>query len=154
MHTHFITRKATPSDLPTLLLFEQEIIKAERPFDPTIRPDPVRYYDLEGMLEDPQVEVQVAEADGKLVGVGYARVSESRHFLNHTQHAYLGFMYVVPAHRGTGVIQRILEVLKEWAFSRGLTELRLEVYSENTNAIRAYEKAGFMPLMTEMRLRL
>jgi RimJ/RimL family protein N-acetyltransferase len=154
MHTHFITRKATPSDLSTLLLFEQEIIKAERPFDPTIRPDPVRYYDLEGMLVDPQVEVQVAEAEGELVGVGYARVSESRHFLDHTQHAYLGFMYVVPAHRGTGVIQRILEVLKEWAFSRGLTELRLEVYSENTNAIRAYEKAGFMPLMTEMRLRL
>ena len=32
-----IVRKATLDDLPTLLLFEQGVIEAERPFDPTIK---------------------------------------------------------------------------------------------------------------------
>jgi RimJ/RimL family protein N-acetyltransferase len=35
-----------------------------------------------------------------------------------------------------------------------LTEVRLQVYTENNAAIRAYEKAGFKQIMTEMRYEL
>jgi len=47
--------------------------------------------------------------------------------------------------------QGILEA--ERAFSRGVTEMRLEVYRDNLAAIKAYEKAGFSELLIEMRLR-
>ena len=40
-------RTATLDDLPVLLNFEQEIIKAERPFDVTIKEGPVSYLDHE-----------------------------------------------------------------------------------------------------------
>jgi len=43
---NLLLRDAVLEDLPFLKEFEQEIIKAERPFDPTIRQDPVSYYDL------------------------------------------------------------------------------------------------------------
>ncbi|MBC7747188.1 MAG: GNAT family N-acetyltransferase, partial [Methylotenera sp.] len=48
---HPITiRKARPADLQKLLVFEQGIITAERSYDPTLKEDPIHYYDLEKMI--------------------------------------------------------------------------------------------------------
>jgi len=60
-------------------------------------------------------------------------------------------MYVIPEFRGKGVNKLILEGLKDWVRSKGITELRLDVYFGNESAIRAYEKAGFSKLMIHMR---
>src|SRR3712207_7915030 len=45
-------------------------------------------------------------------------------------------------HRGKGVIAKVIEALKAWTESKGLTEMQLEVYEGNEAAIRAYEKVG------------
>jgi|HubBroStandDraft_1064217.scaffolds.fasta_scaffold106731_2 GNAT superfamily N-acetyltransferase len=146
-------RKATIADLPTLLRFEQGVIGAERPMDPTIQDGPIHYYDLDKMLASPHIHLVVAEiTPGILIGSGYARIDPSRHYLKHTHHAYCGFMYVDPAHRGKGVNQLIIDALKTWAHAQGLTELRLDVYTTNDSAIRAYEKAGFTPYLINMRM--
>ncbi|HLX65658.1 MAG TPA: GNAT family N-acetyltransferase [Puia sp.] len=151
-------RPATTADLPTLLRFEQGMISAERPMDPTIQDGPIHYYDLNKMLASPHIHLVVAEiADATtdhptLIGSGYARIDPSRHYLKHTHHAYCGFMYVDPAHRGKGVNQLIIDALKAWASSKNLTELRLDVYTTNDTAIRAYEKAGFTPYLINMRM--
>lgn len=149
-----IIREAQLKDLPTLKAFEQELIKAERPYDPTIRPDPVSYYDLEEYVKKDHVKVVVAEFKGALVGSGYAYAKMARPYLDHTQYAYLGFMYTKPEYRGRGVNQRIVEVLLEWAKSKGLSEVRLTVYNDNYPAVKAYEKTGFTSHINEMRLRL
>ena len=146
-------RQATTADLPTLLRFEQGVITAERPMDPTIRDGPIHYYDLNKMLTSPHIHLIVAETgDGTLIGSGYARIDPSRLYLKHTHHAYCGFMYVEPVHRGKGVNQLIIDALKDWAKSQSLTELRLDVYTTNDDAIRAYEKAGFTPYLINMRM--
>ncbi len=145
-------RPAVTADLPTLREFEQGVILAERPMDPTIKPGAIRYYDLPAMIASPDVELLVAELDGALVGSGYARIEPARHYLIHAVHAYLGFMYVDPAHRGKGINTLIIEALRQWARSRQITELRLDVYVENIRAIKAYEKAGFTAHMLNMRL--
>jgi ribosomal protein S18 acetylase RimI-like enzyme len=44
--------------------------------------------------------------------------------------------------------------LTGWAKAKGILEIRLDVYSDNDSAIRAYEKAGFSKLLTEMRVDL
>ena len=147
-------RPATLADLPTLLRFEQGVIAAERPMDPTIQDGPIHYYDLNKMLTSPHIHLVVAEANGTLIGSGYARIDPSRHYLKHAQHAYLGFMYVEPAYRGKGVNQLVIDALNTWARSQNLTELRLDVYTTNENAIRAYEKAGFTPYLINMRMGL
>lgn len=147
-------RPATREDLETLFLFEQGVIKAERPFDPTLKPDPINYYDLTAMIDDPNVELVVAELEDEIVGSGYARIENSKPYLQHGKHAYLGFMYVTPDKRGKGIIQKIIEFLKAWISSKNITELRLDVYKDNAHAIRAYEKAGFSQHMIEMRMEL
>ncbi|TCJ14024.1 GNAT family N-acetyltransferase [Flaviaesturariibacter flavus] len=147
-------RLATAADLEILRSFEQGIVAAERPLDPTLRPDPLHYYDLESLLENPHVDLMVAEHDGRLVGSGYARVEASRPFVLPEYYAYLGLMYVDPAYRGQGINALILEHLKVLVRARGITELRLEVYAGNEPAIRAYEKAGFEKLLVWMRLEI
>ena len=66
----------------------------------------------------------------------------------------MGFMYVDPKFRGQGVIQNIIEQLKQWSISLNIFETRLEVYSENTSAIKAYQKKGFENRMIEMKMDL
>lgn len=151
---NIITRKATINDLDTLRRFEQGVISAERPFDPTLKEEHINYYDLEFMIDAPHIVLIVAELNGELVGSGYARIDTAEPFLQHEQHAYLGFMYVEPMHRGKGINKIILQELNKWAISRRITELRLEVYYNNTSAIAAYEKAGFTKHMIEMRMGL
>jgi GNAT superfamily N-acetyltransferase len=147
-------RQATRQDLPALLRFEQGVIDAERAFDPTIKDGSIHYYDLAAMLASDQVHFLVAESGGEPVGCGYARLEAAKDYLRHAVHAYLGLMYVDPRHRGQRVNAKIMAGLKAWSRSRHVTELRLEVYSANRVAIRAYEKAGFSEHMIEMRLGL
>ena len=147
-------RKALLSDLGQLLAFEQDLIKTERPFDPTLKPDPINYYDLRSLLNSSLAEVVVAETDNKIIASGYARIDRSKPFLKHSTHAYLGFMYVLPEYRGQGINKKIMDVLKDWAVSQNITEFSLEVYYDNISAIKAYEKIGFSKYVLEMRFNL
>jgi ribosomal protein S18 acetylase RimI-like enzyme len=145
-------RTASLDDLDILLDFEQQIIHTERPFDITIQDGEIHYYDIAKMIRSPDVEVMVAKWDSEIIGSGYVRIESSKIFLKHSKHAYLGFMYVKPEHRGKGVNQKIIEALQQWAVERGTTEFRLDVYNDNLPAIKAYQKMGFTKLLIEMRM--
>ena len=145
-------RRATKDDLEILLAFEQGVVSAERPYDPTIKPDPVLYYDLEQMLSDEEVAIMVVTFNEQIVGSGYAHIREARSYLDHQKYAYLGFMYTDEAHRGKGINKMIIDALKAWTITQGINEIRLTVYSDNLPAIRAYEKVGFQSHMIEMRM--
>lgn len=147
-------RAAIPEDLPILLKFEQGIISAERPYDKTLKPDPISYYDIGAMISDTDAEVAVAVSGERLIGSGYAIKKASRHYLNPPFHAFIGFLYVEPDFRGQGVNQRVLDHLFAWARANDLPEIHLTVYPDNAPAIRAYEKVGFEPYILEMRMNL
>jgi GNAT superfamily N-acetyltransferase len=152
---HNITiRKAHPDDLKKLLEFEQGIITAERPFDPTLKEGKIHYYNIEKMISASHIEVLVAVADSKVIGSGYARLEAAKPYLNHETYAYLGFMYTDPNHRGKGVNSKIIEALKDWCRSKDILELRLDVYNDNAPAIKAYEKVGFKKHLINMRMGL
>lgn len=144
-------RKALLSDIPTLRQFEQGVINAERPFDPTLKKGDIFYYDLEGMIAADHIELLVAELNGEIIGSGYARIEKAKHYLQHPEHSYLGFMFVLPTHRGKGVNKKIIDELAAWSLSQNIKELRLDVYQNNFAAIAAYEKTGFIKHMIEMR---
>ncbi|OFW98640.1 MAG: hypothetical protein A3E78_13735 [Alphaproteobacteria bacterium RIFCSPHIGHO2_12_FULL_63_12] len=147
-------RRAAPTDLATLRRFEQGIIAAERPYDPTIRDGDVQYYDLAALIASPDAFVAIAEIGGDAIGCGFARKTPSRVYAKSAFHAYIGLMFVEPAHRGKSVSEAIIRVLTEWARDNGLSDIHLEVYPDNASAVRAYEKAGFAPYMMEMRREL
>lgn len=147
-------RPATKADLPTLLAFEQGIVTAERPMNPTIKDEGVSYYDLAALIEQSDAEVIVGTIDGEIVTSGYALIKTISPIFKFSQYVHLGFMYVLPAYRGKGINKLLIEQLTNWAKEQGISEIRLQVYTDNAPAIRAYEKVGFDSLMIEMRMDL
>jgi GNAT superfamily N-acetyltransferase len=152
--TSIAIRRAMPGDLGAILRFQQGVVDAERPYDATLKDGAIRYYDFEQLLNSEQVHFVIAEVDGVAIGCGFARVDTAKPYVKHDRVGYLGLMFVEPAYRGRGVNSAVIVELKRWCRSRGVQELRLEVYPGNASAVKAYEKAGFMPQMLEMRMPL
>ena len=149
-------RAATEADLARLKGFEQGVIQAERPFDHTLKPDPIHYYDMQALLNNSDsllvvAEVNLGGTNQELIGSGYARIEKAKPYVNYSFYSYLGFMYVKPEFRGQGVIQQIIDYLATWSSKQGISMLHLDVFAENQAAIRAYQKAGFQANLVEMR---
>lgn len=142
------------NDLATLREFEQGIVAAERPFDITLKPDPISYYDLGALITAEDSEVIVATDSEVIIASAYIQFRKAKPYFRHPVYGYLGFMFVTEDQRGMGVNGLIVEELKKIAREQGVTELRLDVYNENDAALRAYEKVGFKRHMIEMRLGL
>ena len=70
-------REATAADLPALLAFEQGVVKAERPYDGSIKTGSVHYYDIAELVAQSESLVVVAENSGQLVGTGHATLKRS-----------------------------------------------------------------------------
>ncbi len=149
-----IVRRANLRDLPLLLEFEQRLIEAERPMDPTIKRSPISYYDISQFIEEEESEVFVVEVNGDIAASGYARIKDDKPYLRHEKQGYLGFMFVDEKHRGKGLNKIIIDQLLQWCKEKGVYEIRLDVYDTNLPAIRAYEKVGFEKHLINMRLNL
>ena len=147
-----IIRIATLKDLTVLIGFEQGVIAAERPFDPTIKEGTITYYDISELITSPNSEVFVAEIENEIVASGYAKIKTDRHYLKHEKQGYLGFMYVSEDHRGKQLNKHIIDALLQWCKSRNIFEIRLDVYDDNFPALSAYQKVGFKKHMINMRL--
>ena len=150
-----IVRRANLSDLELLLAFEQAMIAAERPFDEAIRRgSDVRYYDLHSLITSPESEVVVAELGSEIIAAGYARLKLAEPYYEHDKYSYLGFMFVVPEHRGKGVNKLIIDALESGSLSQGVSVIELEVFAANSSAVKAYEKSAYRGLMLTMRKSL
>jgi GNAT superfamily N-acetyltransferase len=147
-------RKATIEDLSILYEFEQGVLKAERPMDKTLKISKTYYYDIPNLISELNVELVIAEINGVIVGCGYARIKQARDCFQFDQFSYLGFMFTKEEYRGKGVNKTIMNYLYDWSLSRGIYEVRLEVYATNNAAIKAYEKSGMTCSMQTMRIDL
>ena len=146
-----VLRVANLDDLPILLEFEQRLIKAERPMDPSINDGNISYYDISEMIIATNSEVFVVELDHEVVASGYAKIIDDRPYLKHKKQGYLGFMFVPEEHRGKGLNKLILDALIDWCKARNVFEIRLDVYDVNETAIKAYKKSGFRNYLLNMR---
>ncbi|HZZ41598.1 MAG TPA: GNAT family N-acetyltransferase [Tepidisphaeraceae bacterium] len=72
-----------------------------------------------------------------LLGVYRESGSKIRHA------AYVVSVYVRPAYRGRGLVDRLLEAALAWCRERQIILLRLTVTTTNLPAIRCYQRLGF-----------
>ena len=147
-------RQATLNDLEILLEFEQLLIDYERNITSHIKDGHVNYYDIESFIKKSDSVVIVAETNGEIIGSGYALISTNKTYKTPDKYVYLGFMYVKEEHRGKGVNKRIMNELIEWGKKNGHNIFKLDVYSNNSSAINAYQKAGFKGEELNMILNL
>ncbi len=147
-------REATIQDIKELKHIEQAIIQYERQFATDLKDDPIEYYDLEDLIHSKDASVIVAVIENNIIGSAYALIKTSKPFKFSKQYAYLGFMYVSPKFRGTGINGKIIDSLILWSKQKGVTEFQLDVYVENKSAIEAYTKKNFKPTLLNMRMTI
>lgn len=83
----------------------------------------------------------VAEVAGRWVGQAGGHLDHG----HQPPVAYLVAVYVAPAYRGTGLVERLVAKVATWARARDFPELLLEVALENPRAVAAYRRMGFTP---------
>ena len=149
---HISLRVAHLSDLETLLKFEQGVVAAERPLDSFLGAGELFYYNIPALITGENTLFIVATVADELVGCGYVKIEESNQYHKNPKHGYIGFIYVKPAFRGKKISSLVLENLKKWAKEKSLKELRLDVYSNNSAAIKPYERFGFKKSLVNMRI--
>jgi ribosomal protein S18 acetylase RimI-like enzyme len=60
------------------------------------------------------------------------------------QHCGTLFVGILPEYRGLGIGRELLRTTLETAWDKGMTRVDLQVYADNTNAIRLYRQLGFV----------
>jgi ribosomal protein S18 acetylase RimI-like enzyme len=145
-------RSANLNDLETLLAFEQGVVAAEKPLDTFLGTGKLTYYDIPELITDENTHFIVAISNEELVGSGYIKIENSNSYHKNSKHGYIGFIFVKPSYRGKKISSLVLESLKNWAKEKDLKELRLDVYSNNSNAIKSYDRFGFTKSLVNMRI--
>lgn len=152
--TDVILREATENDISALRQLEQELIEFERPFDRCIIDSNITYYDLASLITSSDSVIVVADVNAEIVACGYAQIRASKPCFTPETHCYLGFIYVKPQSRGKGLSRQIIDSLTNWAKSCDVRYFLLDVYSENSGAVSAYQRFGFKPLSLKMELEV
>ena len=88
----------------------------------------------------PDSEVFIAERDDLVAGCLHVVVASD--FFGR-QHAHLSVIATSDAAEGTGVGRALMDFADEWARSRRLPFITLNVFAANTRARRLYEKSGY-----------
>jgi ribosomal protein S18 acetylase RimI-like enzyme len=135
-----------------LLAFEQGVVAAEKPLDAFLGTGKLTYYDIPELITDENTHFIVAISNEELVGSGYIKIENSNSYHKNTEHGYIGFIFVKPSFRGKKISSLVLESLKNWAKEKDLKELRLDVYSNNYNAVKSYDSFGFTKSLVNMRI--
>lgn len=132
-------RPAVPADLDVLVAFTLgEAMDAERR---TLNPVDARRGVAAAFASPPKARYWVAEAAGRVVA-STSIVTEWSNFRG-GDYWWIQSLYIVPEHRGAGLVDDLLRHLVREARAAGALDLRLYGYNTNARALRAYHRFGF-----------
>lgn len=92
----------------------------------------------------------IAESGGSWVGTVTVLLPEPASVddfgrVHPEKHSLLVGVYVAPEHRGSGLLEELVEAARAWARTRGCDAMLLDVHEDNARARAAYERLGFAP---------
>lgn len=140
----FVVRTAQPDDAEAMLAYIQPVAEETEFF--VLQPDEFPYREdertwIQDHLDHPAKILLLAEAAGTIIGNVSFEAGPHRRIAHRGN---LGIS-VVKDWRGRGVGTALLQSFLEWAESNPVVEkVCLEVFDTNTNAIRLYQRLGFV----------
>lgn len=113
-------------------------------------------------VENMQGKIFVAEKNDKVIGfiqgviIEHNKGDDEIYDLSHLpgKEGWIGLLYVKPEYRGQKIGQKLIDKIKEYFANVKCTSVRLLVLADNKNAIKVYQKNGFVPHDLEMVLHL
>jgi ribosomal protein S18 acetylase RimI-like enzyme len=140
MSSDYTLRRAKPDDLEAIVGFTLEEAREAEGLDKDA--NRIRRGVMAG-LEDPSVATYwVAESRGGEIVASTSAVREWSDF-NDGYYWWVQSMYILPQHRGQGLVDLLLDRLAEEARDAGAIDLRLYAHGSNERALEAYRRCGF-----------
>jgi putative acetyltransferase len=93
----------------------------------------------------PEVSFFVARKAGRMVGTGAVRRMPGEAATGGERYGEIKRMYVDPTLRGKRVGSRLLFALEDALIAEDITLALLETGAEQTQAVRLYERSGYVP---------
>lgn len=100
-------------------------------------------------LGNPLIRIFIAEANGQLIGMAIAELSERPPLYREQRMVEIEFAAVAPQWRQQGIFRRLLAMIEAYARENGAAMICLNVDSANA-AAEAYRHTGFTPRMVHL----
>ena len=145
-------RRARPTDLATVVRLRRALLRHHRddPLFGRTHPDLARRLraSTKARLAAPATEgaVFLALEDGVPVGTLAVEAQRANPLLWPERFAYIGGAFVIPAARGRGITRRLVARAERWAREQGLTDVRLDHWSDNPLAAATWTRLGYAPV--------
>ncbi len=150
-------RKATYDDIYAVAQLYREQFKEMA----KLIPDFIKQGDqsiefLEKTISNDESDILVCENDGTVVGfiLLQAKVRPDFDFMLPGKYCYIMDIIVTENHRGKGFGTALMNAAKDWAKEQNCSFINLDVLVNNPEAIKLYEKLGFIPKAQEMYCKL
>jgi len=136
----FHIRRATSADLERLVSFA--VAEAKEAEGIKKNSEQVRQGVTTALNDDSIARYWVIEKNNTGV-IGSVSIVKEWSDWNSGYYWWIQNMYILPEFRGKGLMEQLIQALKEAARNEGALELRLYVHKNNAQAISAYQKVGF-----------
>lgn len=140
MTSAYTIRKAQPSDLDTLTAFTVEEARETEGTDPDR--EGVRLGVASGLEGSAPATYWVAQAVDDLIVGSISVVTEWSNFRG-GYYWWIQSLFILPDHRGTGLVDLLLQSVANSARESGALDLRLYVLQSNERTAAAYRRCGF-----------
>ncbi len=145
-----IIRKANDRDLEQLRSLYRELDEDAVRFQPEhfIMSNRTDEY-LLNLIHGVNTDILVAEQGNDMIGFSLLFLQNSKNIscLKPQSNLYIGDLVVTKKSRSQGVGAKLMEASKEYGKEHGTEFIRTQVFPQNEDAIRFYERNGFTEMM-------
>lgn len=108
------------------------------------------------IFESGNQDILVAEANGKVVGFSHVMILKQKNIacLKSQTAVYIQDMDVLECERSKGIGTLLIDAIKEYGKRNGVDFIRTEVFPQNVDGMRFYEKNGFGEMMKTIECQL
>ncbi|MGQ7461587.1 GNAT family N-acetyltransferase [Streptococcus suis] len=142
-------RLATYSDIPVLINLLQEILQVHHQARSDIFKSSGQKFseeDLRKLLDNPAKPIFVYELEGQVVGHLFCEITiATGDVLEPVKTLFIGDLCVASAARGQKIGEQLYTFALSYAKEQGCHNLTLDVWADNSGAVRFYERLGMKP---------
>ncbi|MBQ3499152.1 MAG: GNAT family N-acetyltransferase [Clostridia bacterium] len=152
-----MVRKAKPDDIPVISeLYREQFREMAKLIPDFIKEGDQSTEFIEKTIADENSDILIYDCGGETVGfiLLQAKVRPDFDFMLPGKYCYIMDIIVTENHRGKGFGTALMIAAKAWAKEQGCSFINLDVLVNNPEAIKLYEKLGFIPKAQEMYCKL
>lgn len=151
--------KGSRGDIQTIVNMWKELSDYHINFDDYLEPSRewnkhITSYFLKSMNKENYITFIAKTDSNRPIGFIKGEIRNTPEMFNFIATGYISELYVRDSYRGSKASEFLMLYLLNWFKGRGVSNIRLNVNSENIRAIKFYEKFGFKEVNKTLALKM